>query len=249
MSTASSRSPAAELSDPDRLARLASLRAALDQVDDALHDGLMRRAALVAQVGSLGAKGRVPLRPGREASILRRLLARNGGPLEAATVVRVWRELLAGSSAQQGPMRVVAGSAELLPTVCEHFGALAAAETASPAAAIAAVADGRAAVAVLPVPGPGVTWWTLLLEERWRGVHIVARLPFWARAGVPEALVLSAAAPDPSGADRTVIAVTGSDGAPALAETEGLVTADELRSRGITGQVLGAYAIPIGAEP
>ena len=238
--------------DADRLRQLDRLRAELDQIDDALHDTLMRRAELVAQVGSLGAKGRVPLRPGREASILARLLGRNRGKLAPATLVRVWREMLSGSSAQQSPMRVVVGDAGLMPTMCEHFGALMTADVVSPAAAIEQVAEGRAAVAVMPMPGDGMEWWTGLLDERWRGVHVVARLPFWSRKGATEALVLSAAAPDPSGDDRTLIAGPGGDrelaraGSVVLAEIDGLVTAEELRARGIAATVLGAYAKPVG---
>ncbi|MBV9913984.1 MAG: chorismate mutase, partial [Sinobacteraceae bacterium] len=55
---------------------LNELRAELDRIDDALHDLLMARAETVEEVGALRAKGNVPLRPGREAAILRRLLQR-----------------------------------------------------------------------------------------------------------------------------------------------------------------------------
>ena len=100
------------MAEAERLRQLAGLRAELDRVDDALHDTLMRRAEVVTQVAALGAKGRVPLRPGREASIIcGGLLARNRGALAPATLVRVWREMLAGSSAQQNPMAVVTGDA------------------------------------------------------------------------------------------------------------------------------------------
>ena len=246
-------------SDPDRdgelLQRLGALRSELDRIDDALHDGLMRRAELVVQVGALGAKGRVPLRPGREASILRRLVGRNRGALAPATVVRVWRELLAGSSAQQHAMRVVIGEAGLRPAVCEHFGALMQADVVSPAEAIEQVSQGLATIAVLPMPGPDVTWWTLLLDERWRGVHVVGRLPFWARPGMIEALVLSAAAPDPSGQDRTLVAGTETAlrgfavretvavvGSVVLAAIDGLVAVEA------PIVTIGAYAIQMGAD-
>lgn len=262
MSTASSRiAPVSaeplrsDLSaDDERLRQLAVLRAELDRVDDGLHDMLMHRAELVTQVGALGAKGRVPLRPGREASILRRLLGRNRGALAPATLVRVWREMLAGSSAQQNPMAIVVGDAGLDVVVREHFGALSRAETATPVEAIARVRRGDAALAVLRLPSLEERWWDALGGD----VHIVARLPYWSRPGAVEALVVSAAAPDPSGQDRTVIAgveprVLSAAGlvvagllADGLAEVDGFVMQDDPRLRGMSASVLGAYAVPVG---
>lgn len=267
MSIASSRTaPAATAApasqppvDAERLRQLDGLRAELDRLDDALHDTLMRRAEIVVQVGSLGAKGRVPLRPGREASIIRRLLARNRGALAPATLVRVWREMLAGSSAQQAPMTIVTGDAGLQASVREHFGALARAETMDPAAAIARVRQGEAALAVLPLPSETARWWEQLAAEgRWPCVHIVARLPFWARKGAAEALVLSTAAPDPSGQDRSLIAGAGAAALAAaavapvasypggLVEVSGFVTPEDPRLQGLPVSVLGAYAVPVG---
>ena len=37
------------------------------------------------------------LRPGREALILRRLVARHRGPFSRAVLVRLWRELISGT--------------------------------------------------------------------------------------------------------------------------------------------------------
>jgi len=205
---------------PDLAAhRLAALRAELDRVDDALHDTLMRRAELVAQVGALGAKGPVPLRPGREAAIVRRLLARHRGGLAPAAIARIWRELLAGTTSQQRPMLITvcepASGPSLLALAREHFGALTpvSART-TPAQAISDVSSGAATAAVLPVPAegepPASAWWTALMQRDDPRIHVVARLPFWAASrpeGTPQgqALVVSAASPDPSGADRSLL--------------------------------------------
>jgi chorismate mutase/prephenate dehydratase len=83
--------PAGSAAAPAAGADLPALRAELDRLDDAVHDLLMRRAEVVQQVGALGVKGAVPLRPGREASIVRRLLARHRGAFPAAGIVRLWR--------------------------------------------------------------------------------------------------------------------------------------------------------------
>src|SRR5437879_4340389 len=79
-----------------RRATLDDLRAEIDAIDDSLHDLLMRRAGLAGDIARLkatapaGASG--PLfRPGREAAIVRRILARHKGPFPPAALVRIWR--------------------------------------------------------------------------------------------------------------------------------------------------------------
>ncbi|MEN9499161.1 MAG: hypothetical protein RIS83_980, partial [Pseudomonadota bacterium] len=71
------KAPAPPIADP----ALQALRAEIDALDDAMHDLLMRRAAVVARMAASRAKtgGGSPLRPGREAAVLRRLLGRHQG--------------------------------------------------------------------------------------------------------------------------------------------------------------------------
>jgi chorismate mutase len=214
--TMSSALNASNLNDP--APDLVRLRAELDRLDDVLHDTLMRRAEIVAQVGALGAKGAVPLRPGREASIIRRLLARHRGGFPAASLVRLWRELLGGTTAMQRPLRIAVCDAghepAYLAAAREHFGALTPVHHyPSPAQAIHEISTGLAVAAVLPLPRedetPRQAWWTALLHRDDPRIHVVARLPFWAARpeGAPQvqAFVASAAAPDPSGSDRSLI--------------------------------------------
>ena len=199
---------------PDLLA----LRAELDRLDDALHDTLMRRAEVVEQVGHLSAKGRVALRPGREASILRRLLARHRGRFPPSRLVQMWREMLSGTTAMQGPFVLAVCAPDqasgYIATTREHFGAQTPLRVhRTPAQAIGAVSSGACAAAVLPMPDEdepaSAAWWTALLHRDDPRIHIVAKLPFWAPRpeGVRDApaLVVSAAAPDPSGADRSFL--------------------------------------------
>jgi chorismate mutase/prephenate dehydratase len=196
---------------------LAALRAELDALDDALHDLLMRRAEVVARVAAVK-NGAVALRPGREAAIARRLLARHSGPLAPQAIVRIWREMLAGMTAIQGRFAISAADTEpdgpnsLLAR--EHFGALTALrQHRSAPQAIADVAAGRTSAAVLPIPTegepPAAAWWRGLLHRDDPRLYIVARLPFWSPRpeGAPrgQAFVASAVPPDPSEADRSLI--------------------------------------------
>ena len=212
--------PAASAEEPpaqdDWPGGLAALRAELDCIDDALHDLLMRRARVVEQVAKSGKRS--AYRPGREASIVRRLLHRHSGALPPQTLVRLWRELLAGTTAMQGPFAIAVcepdGGAGFTQAAREHFGALTPLRAyGSPAQAMAEVTCGSAAVAVLPVPSEADTtrnaWWTALLQKDEPRVHVVARLPFWAPRpdGAPtvQALVIATTEPDQSEWDRSLI--------------------------------------------
>lgn len=193
---------------------LAALRDEIDALDDTLHDLLMRRAAVVARLAASGAKiGKAgapsPLRPGREAMILRRLLARHAGPLPIPALLRLWREIFAISTAMQDSFAVAVCSrgADQARLARQQFGSLTPMRShPTPSRALAAVASGEAQVAVLPLPEEGEPafggWWTGLDSPR---LQVVARLPFWSRGAGPEALAVALGGPDPSGADRTLL--------------------------------------------
>ena len=195
---------------------LAVLRAELDRLDDALHDLLMERAGVIEHVARAGK--RAALRPGREAAIIRRLLARHHGGLPAPTLTRIWRELLAGTTAMQGGFAMAVctagGESQYIQAAREHFGALTPLRAhRGPAQAIGEVSAGTATIAVLPLPSeteaPRDAWWTALLHKDEPRIHVVGRLPFWGPRpeGTPDvqALVVAAVAPDASGADRSLL--------------------------------------------
>lgn len=183
----------------------------------------MERAAIVERIGRLPAKAGVKTRPGREAAIIRRLLARHQGPLPPQTVVRIWREMFLGFTAIEG--RVAVAVCEAAPDdgmaalAREHFGALVTLQVhRTPARAIAQVSSGAATAALLPLPTADETapWWTSLSHGEEPRIHVSARLPFWRPRpdGAPraEGLVVAAAAPDASGEDRSLIAFELPDG-------------------------------------
>ena len=252
ISTQKDTAPAEDGWRPD----LSVLRARLDGIDDRIHDLLMERARVVEGVARSGKPA--AFRPGREASMLRRLLGRHEGALPARTVVRMWREMLAGTTAMQAPIRVaVMDSVAALAR--EHFGFLTPMmEHASAGAALDAVRAGTAAVAVLPF---AADWWAGLIASPTR-MYIVARLPFWADRpdGVPsgDALAIATTPPDASGSDRSLLLVPAPTSAEKLAaagltltarygkivEVEGLIEDNDPRLPANTA-VLGGYAVPV----
>ena len=221
MTSPATASPQATLPAPAQAPALAGLRAELDGIDDAIHDLLIQRAAVVERVAVQGGKGGVAIRPGREADIVRRLLARHAGHLPKRLIMRWWRELFAATTSMQGSYVVAVCETEtgspFTQAAREHFGALTPLRVHhSPAQAIAELSAGTAICAVLPMPSDGETaaWWTALLHRPSRSgdaprIYIIARLPFWSPRpeGAPkvQALVVAAVAPDPSAHDRSII--------------------------------------------
>ncbi|HEV7265241.1 MAG TPA: chorismate mutase [Falsiroseomonas sp.] len=239
---------------------LAALRTEIDQLDDALHDLLMRRADVVARLAASRAKGNGPaLRPGREAVILRRLLARHAGPLPRAALVRLWRELLAATTAMQTPLTVAACLPEAgMEVLRAHLGLAARVQRLGrEEAALAENEAGRAALVALPASG---RWWRTHHPSR---LFVTARLPFFGAADCT-VFLLSPAPPDASGDDRTLVRVAApgeaglaAAGLPptvlaraedlALAELPGIIAAGDARLAAQGATVLGAYATPVAS--
>lgn len=216
---------------------LEALRREVDRIDRAAVELLAERLHVVHSIAALknrGAAGRPAIRPGREAAILRRLVAQAGGRFPAATLVRMWRELLAATTRAQAPLAVAAcvppDHSELWDLARDHFGSTAPIRRVIDSAdAIRLVAEGEADLVVLPLPGEGAGWWTDLADQTPR---ILARLPFVADLGTGGALVLGAAAPDASGDDLTLLAL---ETAPGLAPDRLLLM---LHSVGLAGHAL-----------
>jgi chorismate mutase len=191
---------------------LASLRAEIDRIDDRLVDLLIARLAVVERIAAAKgdrARGGLAIRPGREAAILRRLVARAAGRLPAATLVRMWRELLAATTGLQTPLTVTVWAppeaAEVWDLARDQFGSTTPFERASSAAgALRRACEGR--IAVLPMPEEDGDWWVALREPGHRRLAAIARLPF-VEAGprTLSALALAPLEPEPSTDDLSLV--------------------------------------------
>lgn len=210
-SLAASSSESADAPPPEddwRSGGLPALRAELDRIDDAIHDLLMQRAGVVEHVARSGKPA--AFRPGREASIIRRLLSRHQGSLPPVTLTRIWREMLAGTTAMQGGFSMAAGDTGTLSQLArEHFGALTPLRAFNnPGQAMTDVSQGCSSVAVLPFPTDDETWWLSLMNLEPR-LHVIALLPFWRPRpeGAPavRALVVASTPCDASGQDRSLL--------------------------------------------
>ena len=153
---------------------LSELRAQIDDVDDQIHNLLMRRAQIVAAVAERkrDRNGRVglALRPGREAEILRRIVTNHSGPLPTTSIAQIWRELLSGTTRMQDSFTVAlfypASWPEYKDLARLHFGAHTNIQvTQSARLAVRAICEQENTLALLPLPEAEAEdpWWHYLL--------------------------------------------------------------------------------------
>jgi len=199
------------------------LRRQIDQIDADLHDKIVQRIALIDQVAKakqLQGNDASPMRPNREAEVVRSLADRHQGQLQTATVIRIWRELINGATALQGPLSVAvcapARSVGYWDLARNHFGSSVPMTLhTSPSVVLRMVDDVPGAVGLLPFPQNGEEnpWWPALASQAndQAGPRVVWRLPFFAsptgRFERLEALAVAKLMPEPSGQDATVVMV------------------------------------------
>jgi chorismate mutase len=162
---------------------LAEKRALIDGYDRQIISTLSARTKVVEQVAELKQQQHLSvfMKPGREASILRTMLAANAGQLPPRLIVQLWREIMMASLQLEQAFTVAAvvsapGAMQCWELARDHFGCVTPLVAASGVAeALAEVAAGRALLAVLP--DPVADWWPLLLASD-VPLRFVFRLPF-----------------------------------------------------------------------
>ena len=197
---------------------LDDLRREIDEIDDSLHALLMRRAEVQRQVGRAKDGNAAYIRPGREARVLRRLIANHEGPFPKPVIVRIWREIFAAGVTLQAPFSVAVlgdgrGENGLLRIAREHFGTMTMLQPLGSAAQVLqAVGERRASVGVLPMPESeeAAPWWPYMARHGEGLPRIVARLPFAQTASEyqrRDALAVMLGSPEETGGDRGYVAV------------------------------------------
>jgi chorismate mutase len=232
---------------------LAALRARIDAIDDQIADLLVARLAIVREIGRVKgdrAAGRLALRLGREAQMLRRLLQRTAGGFPAVGTLRIWREIIANSTQIEVPFGCIVdgtGGVLLHDLARDQVGSATPIETVADAfAALDRLGEGGPLLAVL-APPDSRAWWPEALPG---SVRIVGRLPLTG-TDRPRGWVAARLEPEPSGQDRTVVlAERPLPDATLLAGTQGACL---LELDGFPGaaalppgcRLLGAYPAPL----
>lgn len=245
------------------LDNLAELRAEIDRIDAEMHALLIQRGAIIDRLIAVKRRqgGGSAFRPGREASMMRRLAERHRGLLPLDTVEGIWRVIIATFTWVQAPFSVhadvSAGDAGMRDSARFHFGfTVPYRPHPDCAAVIEAVAGSRGDLGIFRIGKNGArpsesgpAWWESLVGEG--RPKVIARLPFIERpthpAGTP-VFVVSNPLDDPAAAQRDWVLYAvraerfGAEAERALQAVYGEVTA---RAEG--GSLL--LAVPGGVGP
>ena len=213
---------------PTDMPDLEDLRRQIDAIDADMHEKIVQRIALIDQVAkakqSMGGNAHA-MRPSREASMARQLAERHSGQLQTASVIRIWRELINGATALQGPFSVAVCAPErsvgYWDMARNHFGSSVPMTLhTSPSLVMRLVDDVPGAIGLLPFPqnGEEAPWWPALASQsnEQAGPRVIWRLPFFAsttgRFEQLEALAVAKMTPEASGQDATLVAVETQQG-------------------------------------
>lgn len=241
-------------------AALAELRAKIDTIDAEIHRLLIERGTVIdALIGTKGtSRPGAAFRPGREADMMRRLVARHAGLLPLATVEHIWREIITTFTRMQAPFDVaidVNTEPERMRDLARfYFGFSVNLEPLSgPSAVVAHVAETNdLGVIALRQPAEEGAWWRGLGGRA--APQVMAMLPYIDADGRPAdlpAVVISPPLADPTPPEVAIIAVSGKapKGGMVLAEAEGerlvAIAADKVPA---SATILGGIARGIAID-
>jgi chorismate mutase len=202
--------------------KLTAFRKQIDELDDKIIHLLMERIGVVSQVGAMKQKdapGVCPIRAGREAEQLRRIIKQfeNTGPdkvLPPAAAASLWRIIIGMSTSIESPLKLSAytpvGDNDLFWLAREYFGSfLPVIRQPQIKRVIGDVMDGKASVGIVPIPRgtDSANWWINLMEESEDIPKVFARIPFVSVGtgrDAPSGLAIARVKPEASGDDMSL---------------------------------------------
>lgn len=200
-------------SSPDKT--LDAIRREIDSIDDQILELLERRFAATRRVKATkagdGSIAFSPLRPAREAAMLRRLIAKRGMAVTPDVLVRLWRVILSASTQSQAPITLHLDEAlshdlgaRLL--ISQHFCDMAVEMHKTPPSSIKALRARRGDVAILATCSD---WSEGFSPADAGSPKVIGTLPVISGGSRPQLLVFGYAEPQESGDDETLILSPG----------------------------------------
>ena len=198
------------------LETLSQLRSKMDAIDDGLLDLLVQRLEVTARVKASKQTSAqnwpLPIRPAREAQILRRLLAKaEGSGISPEFLVRLWRGILSDSSNRQRKITLLV-SRHLNANIGfrlrlrDHFGPLEVEEWRDDAQALMQINAESKDICVVETEQ---NWVDPYVEGMAGQARVIAALPVLAEDAVPKLLILGQAPSEPTSDDVTLVISNG----------------------------------------
>jgi chorismate mutase / prephenate dehydratase len=200
----------------DKNGSLETIRREIDALDDQIAELLIKRFEITGQVRGLKqiepSAWPLPLRPTREAAILRRLIARAKlGGISPDFMVRLWRTILNESTARQAPVtlhvsRHLNANLSLRLRLRDYFGPLQVEEYRDEAQALMQIDGDGADLCVVETEQP---WTEGFMAGNAGKAQVIASLPVLKEDEAPKLLVIGQAPVEASGQDETLVISTG----------------------------------------
>ncbi|HUR43023.1 MAG TPA: chorismate mutase [Aestuariivirga sp.] len=194
---------------------LEEIRREIDEIDDSILDLLARRIEASARIkngkeGS-GTLAISPIRPAREAAILRRLMARGQGKVPPQLLVRLWRVILTSSTLFQANVTVhipkkLGSRTGLRLKLRDHFGILPVEEHRDETQALTQVNINSGDICVVETAS---SWADAFAQGKAGEARIIGVLPILREEAIPELLIFGHAHAHSTGDDQTLIVSNG----------------------------------------
>ncbi len=198
---------------------LEGFRTQIDALDQQIFALFKARAGVVAQVGEHKRNDASPhrcmLRPGREAKLLRALQRADVAPLPQATLLQMWRLLIAGSLSIEQTLTIsVAPPLDFFYLAREYFGATTTI-TRQPNSlrVMGDLSEGKSLIGLLPWPeGTNDSWWVMLTEQHQDKLahtpRVFAVAPLFHNSAAPNALLIGDVLVEETGDDETLLVLS-----------------------------------------
>lgn len=196
-------------------ASLDEVRRQIDEIDAKLIELLRERfaasQAVKAVKAATGQDSASPIRPAREAIVMRRLIDACQEPLPADLMVRLWRQIVTSSTLVQADARVHCAGTTMQQghqrdLLRDHFGLIPIIEHEGDDAALKAAAQSRTAVAAVPPDGNCAR---ILSDGDIEQRAVIGSMPAFDADGVPQLLIIGQPFQEPTGQDETLVLTAG----------------------------------------
>ncbi len=179
--------------------KLAELRGKIDAVDDKIIELLRERSTYVHEVGQLKQKdaAKCMIRPQREAEMVRRIVKKAEGIFPPEYIVRIWRNMIAGSTTLEQKLTTSIyapeGNVYYIGVTRDYFGPfLPSIEQKNPKHVLYDLVGEKALIGVLPlkIETKDSPWW-VELTDMVKPPLVFAHLPFYAQKGAANERVVA----------------------------------------------------------
>lgn len=194
---------------------LNEIRQEIDEIDDGILHLLQQRFDVTAKVkmakNQQGLSDQLPLRPDREALILRRLTESNHSRLPNDLILRLWRHIICRSTLAQAPVQINASS-ELLnqpaarQALSKHFAGFPLKPYNKIKMALNSASKSNFELCAISAKS---NWVSHFQDEQFSDFSVVLNLPFQADGDSDNIIILGKTTNQPTGDDETLLITRG----------------------------------------